>query len=232
MGLFQTIGNITGIGSSRDPAGKAMEYYKQIPDKLRPYYQPHIERGKEAGDRAYGEYEKQLTDPVGFMNALMEKYQPSQEYQYKSGQLGKALSNTAAAGGYAGTPEAQRQQGELIQGLLSSDMQNWLGNVLGRYERGLGGYEGLSERGYGAGREFGGIEGQTLSNLGNLAYNREQQKMEKDRALRDLAARVAGAVGSGGMSEAARGMGSFMSGKGGSPGGQNFWKIGANIFGG
>jgi hypothetical protein len=51
------------------------------------------------------------------------------------------MRNSAASGGFAGTPFNQQQQAETVQGLLGSDMQQFLQNALGIMGAGISGKE-------------------------------------------------------------------------------------------
>jgi hypothetical protein len=117
-----------------------------------------------------------INDPTGFINKLMEGYKPSEGYQFQKEQLTKELGNTAAAGGIAGTPQDQMNQGQGVQKLLSGDMQQFLQNVLGRYDKGLEGEEGIASRGFDASKNLTDLLGGALNQQGGLAFQDQQQK--------------------------------------------------------
>ena len=163
-------------GNQRSPQDAANQYLNQIPGVGHNTYDPYIKQGQESGANAHSQYEDMLNDPQGFINRLMGGYKESEGYQYQKGQLEKQLSNTAAAGGIRGTQQDQMNQGEGVQKLLSADQQQWLQNVLGRYDTGLQGEEGEATRGYNASEGLGGILGNNLANQGGLAFQDQQQK--------------------------------------------------------
>lgn len=193
--------------------GAANQYLNQIPGKAHGAYDPYITQGKESGVNAHSAYEAMMKDPQAFINNLMSGYKTSDAYNYQSGKLGSAMSNTAAAGGIAGTPLDQMNQGEALQGLLSADQQQYLQNALGAYNRGLGGEEGEATRGYNATGSLNDIETGALNQQGGLAFNNAQQQNKNknemfQQVLKLIMAGGGAALGSfGGPAGAAAGWG-------------------------
>ncbi len=138
----------------------------QIPGIGKQYYEPYIGQGLEAGNRANQEYGNMLDDPTGFINAIMESYNPSSGYQFKEDRLKRSAANTSAAGGFAGTQYDVDNQASLVNALLSDDMQQYLSNVLGVHGGGLAGKELVAGRGYDASSSLADFLG---SNLGQQA---------------------------------------------------------------
>lgn len=165
-----------GGGKYEDPAGAAKPYLDQIPGVGHTYYDPYIDQGHESGKNVHGQYENLMNDPQGFIDALMKNYKTSEGYNYAKDELGRSMSNTAAAGGIAGTPFDQKNQATQIQGLLSKDQQQYLENALGVYGRGLKGEEGESERGYNASGKMTDLIGGALNQQGGLAFNSARSK--------------------------------------------------------
>jgi hypothetical protein len=124
-----------------------------------------------------------MGDPTAFINKLMEGYEPSKGYQFQKDQLTKELGNTAAAGGIAGTPQDQMNQGEGVQKLLSGDMQQFLKNALGVFNTGLEGEEGIANRGYDASGKLTDALGTALNQQGGLAFQNQQQKTQNRNDL-------------------------------------------------
>jgi hypothetical protein len=167
------LGGLTG-GGEEDPMKEARKYLEQIPGMGKQYYNPFIDRGNRAGNLLEGEYGK-LLDPSAFMDNIMKNYKMSAGAQYQQDKLGKGIANTAAAGGFAGTPEAQRQYGEMADQIMSGDMQQYLSNALGIYNRGLGGEEGFADRGYDATKSLVDLLGGTLSSEAGLGFQGASQ---------------------------------------------------------
>lgn len=199
-------------GHGKSPMDAANKYLSQIPGVGHQGYDPYINEGLDASDKTKSKYEELLGDPTAFINKLLEGYQPSEGYQFQKDQLTKDLSNTAAAGGIAGTPQDQFNQGEAIQKLLSGDMQQFLQNVLGAFNTGLQGEEGIAGRGFDASKSLTDLLGGALNQQGGLAFQNQQQKNQNKNDLWNMFGKALGAGGGFAL--------------GGLPGA----KIGSNIF--
>ncbi len=165
-----------GGGNKYDPMKEANKYLNQIPGTAHQGYDPYVNAGLDASGRTKGQYESLMDNPTSFINKLMEGYKPSEGYQFQKDQLTKELGNTAAVGGIAGTPLDQMNQGQLIQGLLGKDMQQFLQNALGVYGKGLEGEEGIAGRGFDASGRLTDALGSSLNQQGGLAFQNAQQK--------------------------------------------------------
>lgn len=201
-------------GGGKNPMDAANQYLNQIPGVAHQGYDPYINAGLDASGKTKSKYEDLMNDPTGFINKLMEGYKPSEGYQFQKEQLTKELGNTAAAGGIAGTPQDQMNQGEGIQKLLSGDMQQFLKNVLGVFDTGLEGEEGVASRGYDASGKLTDALGSALNQQGGLAFQDAQQKNKNKNDMWSMFGKALGA-----------GAGGFF---GGVPGAA----IGSKIFGG
>lgn len=180
MGIFDSIGNL--LGTNEDPAKAANKYLSQIPGVGKQYYNPFIDRGARAGNLLEGEYGK-LLDPTAFMDSIMGKYKMSEGAKYQTDQLGRGIGATAAAGGFAGTPEHQKEYGEMADKIMSGDMQQFLQNALGIYGKGLSGEEGFNQQGYDASSALADLLGGTLASQGTMAFQGTQQKNANNQAL-------------------------------------------------
>lgn len=190
----------------------ANQYLNQIPGVAHQGYDDYINAGKDASGKTKGKYEDLMNDPTGFINKLMEGYKPSEGYQFQKEQLTKELGNTAAAGGIAGTPQDQMNQGAGVQKLLSGDMQEFLKNVLGVFNTGLEGEEGVATRGYDASGKLTDALGGALNQQGGLAFQDAQQKNKNKNDLWSMFGKALGAgtgFALGGVPGAAVGSGIF-----------------------
>lgn len=191
------------FGGDKNPMGEANKYLDQIPGVAHKGYDPYVTAGLDASGKTKSTYEDLMNDPTAFINKLMEGYKPSEGYNFQKEQLQKELGNTAAAGGIAGTPQDQMNQGQGIQKLLSGDMQDFLKNVLGVFNTGLQGEEGIAGRGFDATKNLTDILGGALNQQGELAYKNaaDQNKNKSDlwstfgKALGGAAGSVFGPVG-------------------------------------
>lgn len=183
-------------GPKANPMGEANNYLNQIPGIAHEGYDTYIEEGKNAGGKAQGAYDELMNDPTGFINKLMEHYETSKGYNAQKDLLTSELSNTAAAGGVAGTPLDQQNQGTAIQGLLSKDMQQFLENALGVYNRGLGGQETVAQRGYDASGKLTDALGTNLTTQGTLGFqNASQKNSDRNSWFKTLSQALGGGIG-------------------------------------
>ena len=197
MSMLSKLFGGSSSGSSGGARGAANNYLNQIPDVVHKGYDPYVNEGRDASGKTKSKYEELMSDPTGFINKLMEGYKPSEGYQFQKEQLTKELGNTAAAGGVAGTPMDQMNQGAGVQKLLSGDMQQFLSNILGVFNTGLKGEEGVAERGYDASGKLTDALGGALNQQGGLAFNDVQQKQKNKNDLWSMFGKaLGGAAGS------------------------------------
>lgn len=209
MGLLSSLGRPFGLSSPKgikNPAEAAMPYLNQIPGVGQKYHDPFIQSGQQAQGITQPIYQNLAQNPQAFLDALMRGYSPSEGYKYKENVLGRAMQNTAAQGGYAGTPYSQMEQGSLIRGLLGEDQQQYLQNVLGLQGQGLSGLEGMIGRGYQSSGGLADYIGNVLGSQAGLAFQGQaglnQQKYDqnanKSRFWGDIAKSIGAAMGGGG----------------------------------
>jgi hypothetical protein len=213
MGILDKI-----FGGGTDPVKAATPYLNQIPGVGHDAYDSYINAGKDASGKTKSQYENMINDPTGFINKLMEGYKPSEGYQFQKGELTKELQNNANAGGIAGTNFSNEQIGKGVQGLLSNDMQQFLTNVLGRYDTGLQGEQGIANQGFTASGNLADILGGNLNQQANMAFQGAQQKNTNKNGMFSALAKALG-IGAGALT-------------GGLPGAAAGGKIAGSIFGG
>lgn len=170
----------------------ANKYLNQIPGVGHGAYDDYINQGKDASGRTKRQYESLMNDPTAFINKLMESYKPSEGYQFQKEQLTKDLGNTAAAGGVAGTPMDQMNQGQGVQKLLSGDMQQFLQNAFGAFQTGLSGEEGIAGRGYDASKGLADYLGNNLTQQGGLAFQNGREQNQKGQDLWNMFGKALG----------------------------------------
>jgi hypothetical protein len=158
-----------------DPQKEANRYLSQIPGIGKQYYNPFIQGGQKAGGILEGEYGK-LLNPTSFINDIMKNYSESKGAQYEKNELGRGIGATAAAGGFAGTPEHQKEYGKMAEGIMSQDMQQYLQNALGVYGMGLGGERDIYGKGYEASGSLADLLAGNLGAQGGLAFQSASQK--------------------------------------------------------
>jgi|SRR5882757_7900487 len=172
----------------KNPANAGMSYLNQIPGVGHNAYDDYINQGKQAGGQLSEQYQKLFSDPQGFLSELQSGYKPSDAYKYKSGELQKGLGAAAASGGLAGSAYHQQQYGEEADKLLSGDMQQYLQNALGIYDRGISGEQGIADKGFQASGSLADLLGGGLTNQANMAYKGvESQNQGKQKLMQLLA---------------------------------------------
>lgn len=172
----------------------ANQYLNQIPGVGHQGYDPYVNAGLDASGKTKSKYEELFNDPTAFINKLMGEYKPSEGYQFQKGQLTKEMSNSAAAGGVAGTPMDQLNQAEGIQGLLGKDMQQFLQNALGVFNTGLQGEESIASRGFDASKSLTDLLGNNLASQAGLSY---KDQIDKNQNKTDLWSMFGKALGGG-----------------------------------
>lgn len=178
------LSTLFGGDNDDNPMDAANKYLNQIPGVAHEGYDPYVNAGQDASGKTKTAYEELINDPTGFINKLMQGYKPSEGYQFQKEQLTKELGNAAAVGGIAGTPQDQMNQGQGVQKLLSADMQQFLKNILGIYNTGLQGEEGIATRGYDASGKLTDALGGALNQQGGLAFQDAQAKNAQNGADR------------------------------------------------
>lgn len=137
-------------GGFSNPANAAQSYLDKIPGYTNQYMQPYIDTGMEAGNIAQDQYSKWVQDPYGSYNEIFSNYNTSPWYDYQSDQMREAASNSAAAGGYAGTEADYNNQMETENALLNKDFDNYMNYILGMQNQGMQGEQQMYNTGFNA----------------------------------------------------------------------------------
>lgn len=139
-------GGVGGLFGGGDVGGygEARRQLEQIPEEMKPYYEPYIQ----AGTQSLGSLQEQLSrmtqDPSALMAQLGAGYQQSPGYQFSVDQAIEAANRAAAAGGQLGAPGVQAAVGQQVQGMAQQDFGDYLNRILGLYGGGVSGLTGLS----------------------------------------------------------------------------------------
>ena len=184
--------NEAHAGAMRNLAMKELE---QVPGVAQEHYNPYIQQGNEAQNRATGLYNQMTENPMDYLNQIISGYRPSQGYQFREGRALEAARNSAAQGGLTGTRNDQIQRAELVNDIMGQDIQQYLSNVLGIQGAGLSGQQHLSDRGYNASQSLADILTNALSEKAGIYNDRalgfegragqyERNKMEAGQAQR------------------------------------------------
>jgi hypothetical protein len=179
-----------------DPQSEANKYLGQIPGIAKQYYNPYISQGQTAGNKLTDQYGNLINDPTGIINKIMAGYSMSPGAKYQSGLLTKGIANTAAAGGFAGTPEAQRQYAQTAGDVTSEDMQQYLQNALGAYGAGLSGESDIYNKGFQASGDLVDALSSVLGSQGGLAFNQgTQSNMDRQALMNAIMKAFSGGAG-------------------------------------
>ena len=216
MGFFKKALNVATLGAApslgkllrtprNNPADAANPLLEQIPGVAHNAYDPYILSGKQAQGLVDPMYRSMAQDPGEWLRNVERQYSPSEGYRFKQQEGMNAMRNSAAAGGYAGTPYDQAEQSKFLNGLLGEDMQQFLSNYLGIHGQGMGGLEQRVERGFGASGSLADMLAGNLSERAGLAFQGQSQmnqhKMDRNAALMkfisSLGSAAAGAYGAG-----------------------------------
>jgi hypothetical protein len=205
MGFLESLGNAV-FGGGSDASAAQMEYYKKIQPMLEGYYNPYIQQGQNAGDKYRQNLDVMMANNgKDFVNDIYNSYQESPAYKFAAGQATTAANNAAAAGGTLGTGAHQAQLADYIQGLSSRDQADYFNRIMGNYNQGMAGYQGIMNQGYNATNALAGGVTQNMQDMGALAA---QQEAARQRGAMNVLGMGIGAVTGGLGGLALGGMGS------------------------
>lgn len=177
-GLMQMFSGMTA--NSGKPYDKAMDqyskYFNQGIDTQKPY--------NEAGLNALTNQQdllKKMSDPSGFINDLMGKYQESAGAKYQQQQGMRTANNIGSASGLSGSTPLMQQAQQNSQGIASGDMQNWLANALGVNKDVMSGYNDIRKGGQDAADTMSKLFGQSASDMANMQYGKTRNE-QNDRS--------------------------------------------------
>lgn len=154
-------------GAQRD---LAINELNKIPGIAQSNFNPYIQRGQQAQDLANTQFNRMSANPMGFLDEITSGYKPSSGYQFREKKALEAARNSAAAGGLSGTGFDQREQAELVNGILGQDMQQYLANVLGIQGSGLAGQMHEADRGYNASSQMADMLATNQSQLAGVHH--------------------------------------------------------------
>lgn len=196
-GLGSAAGGIASLFGNKgsSPAKSAMPYLQQIPQQTLPFFADFINSGKAAQPGLQDLYSRMTSNPTEFFNNLAGGFKESPGYQFKLKQGLGAAGNAAAAGGMLGTPMHQQQATEVAEGIAGEDFYNWLNQIMGILQGGIGGEEKEINRGFDASKNMSDIVGGTLGSAADLAYKgKAGSNAQKSSGWSDLVSGLATAA--------------------------------------
>lgn len=190
MSVFGDIGNFLWGGN--DAANQAGSYYNQIPDILKQYLKPYVDRGNSVFPQLQGQYDQLLNHPGDLLNKLGQGYQQSPGYQFQLNQALSAGNRASAAKGMLGSPMQQQQAQQTASQFANQDFNNYLSHALGLYDQGLMGKQNIYNMGFGASNNLGENLSNALMSQGNLAYSTAANQNQFNQQLLGMLLGLAG----------------------------------------
>jgi len=180
----------------KNPSKKAMPYLEKAEGMAQEQYNPYQQQGQRAYENLQPQYERMTQDPTGFIDQLMKSYSPSEGFKFQEDYLRRGMKNTAAAGGFSGTPYDQLEQTRAVQGLLGTDMQNYLSNSMNAFGAGMQGQRDFYNTGYDATKNLSDSLGNLYGSQATLEFKGQEQR-NKNRT--DMLKSILQLLSSGGM---------------------------------
>ena len=192
-GLFSLFGNNKKANA---PMNAANPYLNQIPGQTLPYYQPYMNAGSGALNKLQGEYGKLTDDPNSMYDKFSSGYKSSPGYQARLEEAMRAITNSQAAGGMAGSGQHQQLSAEKALDLHGEDFEKYLNHVLGLYGTGLTGEQGIENQGYGANTDYANMLANITGQKANMAYEGANAKNTGEgQAVNNIFGGLGGALG-------------------------------------
>lgn len=135
------------FGGNKNPYDAGNPFYERIMKELPQYFQPWMGAGQRALPGLEQQYGQLISSPGEMLSKFGAGYKESPGYQWRQQQGQQAALNQAAAGGMAGSPQAQQQAAQVSEDIANQDFMNYLQNVMGLYGMGLGGLGDISKQG-------------------------------------------------------------------------------------
>lgn len=168
------LSNAFGGGSNNrnNPANTANNYLDQIPEAMRPYFQPYIDKGKDSGDKLNGQYGQMTDNPGEFYNNLGKGYKESPGYQATLREALAGANNAAAMGGGGGlgTPGHENYAANAAGDAASKDYEKYINHIMDIFGLGQKGQQTEEQQGYDASKDYGTSLGNTLGQKAQYGY--------------------------------------------------------------
>jgi hypothetical protein len=178
--LIQGGSSLLSSFGNRNPYRAGGKQLGQIQGFGREAYNPFIQQGQQAQNQLSPQYQQMAQNPQSIYDQAFQGYKPSAGYQHKQKLLNEAAHNTAASGGYLGTEGDIARRSEGINGLLGTDMEEYLKHIFGIQGRGIAGLQGQADQGYNAASSLADYLGtaggrQANYNIGQQDYSNQMQ---------------------------------------------------------
>jgi hypothetical protein len=167
------LGGLSGSGNDAQKKGqkRAMGYLNQIPDTIKPYYDPYVNAGKSALPGYQKQMQELMNNPSEFINKMGASYQESPGYQWNKKEAEGGIGNAAAAGGMAGSPQHEQQNAEMVSGLASKDYNEYMNRIMQGLGIGSTGTQGLINTGASMSSDLATNLANVLGSKAGLSYS-------------------------------------------------------------
>ena len=194
MGLGGAIGGLLGSmfggGDAPDPG----QYLKDLPGQISPYMKPYMQAGQQALGPLGSEYQQLMSHPGEMMNKLGGQFHESPGFNFAMNQAMQGAGHQAAAGGMAGSPEAQQQAQRVATGLGQQDYYNWLNQARGMMGQGLGGMQQMAGMGMQGATNMANVIASQLMAQAQEAQEQQAQQAQQSGGMGGLLGSLAGAA--------------------------------------
>lgn len=160
------------FSGNKNPATQANNYLDQIPGAMRPYFQPYIDKGKNAGDKLTGQYDQMTQNPGDFYNDLGKGYKESPGYQATLREALAGANNAAAMGGGGGlgTPGHENYAANAAGDVANKDYEQYINHIMDIFGQGQKGQQTEEQQGYDASKDYGTSMGNIYGQKAQNAY--------------------------------------------------------------
>lgn len=141
-----------------------------IPNTIKPYYEPSINAGNRALPNLESNYGALTSHPGQKLNEIGGDFHASPGFQFALKQALMGAGNAEAARGMMYSPEHQQINEQTAVGLADQDYYNYLNHAMNLFGTGLQGEQGLYNTGVGSSRELG-------ESLGNVDMSKAIQQI-------------------------------------------------------
>lgn len=142
-GLFGGLGSMLFNAGQDTPSEAADPYLRQVGPTATQQQGPYAQAGRDQIPILQKQYQDLLNNPEMLMQKFGNTFQQSPGYQWQKNQAIGAGNRAAAAGGMLGSPQSQQNIEQTVGQLANQDYYNYIGNVLGLYNKGLSGSENM-----------------------------------------------------------------------------------------
>lgn len=132
-----------------DQSGPFNQFYQQMMNQSNKY-QPWIDRGNAAGEKAMGEYNWLTDNPNGLQDEIAAGYETSPYQKYLLNNTQTMINNNAANTGMITNPAIQAMLGNELNTQTGQFMNQYIDRGMNSYGQGLAGLGQANQLGLGA----------------------------------------------------------------------------------